>query len=87
MKTTINRDQFVDAFQYLRPDNFSNCGLALLWDYFEQLEEDLGEQIELDVIDICCNFHECSEKEFSSMGVSEDSIIGKTLIDTIVFVC
>ena len=58
MKQTINKYQFQDAFQALRPDNFSYEGLSLLFDYFESLEADTGEEKELDVIDICCDFIE-----------------------------
>jgi len=59
MKQSINSDQFVDAFRnYGRTDNFSYEALHLLHDYFEELEEDTGEEIELDVIAICCEFTE-----------------------------
>ena len=58
MKKTINKYQFQDAFKALRPDNFSYEGLELLFEYFEQLEQDTGEETELDVIAICCDFRE-----------------------------
>lgn len=58
MKQTINLFQFHEDFRSLRPDNFSYDGLSLLFDYFEQLEDDIGEQIELDVIAICCEWAE-----------------------------
>jgi hypothetical protein len=58
MKQTINFSHFVDAFQAIRPDNFSYAGLQVLFDYFEELEEDIGEEMEMDVIAICCDFGE-----------------------------
>ena len=58
MKQTIGFYEFRNAFESLRPDNFSYEGLSLLWDYFEQYEEDTGEEIELDVIAICCEYSE-----------------------------
>lgn len=59
MKQSINREQFVQAFKDAnREDNFSPLGRRKLFDYFEQLEEDLGEEIELDVIAICCDYSE-----------------------------
>lgn len=64
MKTTVNESQFRDAFmRYGRKDNFSYQGLSVLWEYFEEYEESTGEEIELDVIAICCEFNEeyCSE--------------------------
>ena len=58
MKQTVNLYEFRDAFRSIRPDNFSYEGLAVLFDYLEQLGEDIGEEIELDVIAICCDFSE-----------------------------
>ena len=58
MKTTINFYQFAEAFRDLRPDNFSREALVLLFDYFEELEADIGEEIEFDCIGICCDYCE-----------------------------
>ena len=62
MKTTVTRSQFHQAFESIRPDDFSYAGLDALFDYFSELEEDIGEELEFDVIAICCDF--C---EFDSM--------------------
>ena len=58
MKQTINEFDFVQAFKELRPDNFSKAGLFALYDYLEQLEDDIGEETELDVIALCCEYAE-----------------------------
>jgi hypothetical protein len=58
MKQTVNKSLFMDAFKALRPDNFSYEGLSTLFDYLESYEEELGEEIELDVIALCCEFSE-----------------------------
>lgn len=63
MINTINEYQFKDAFMSIRPDNFSYQGLTVLFDYFEELENDIGEQIELDVIAICCDYSEARYSE------------------------
>ena len=63
MKQTINSHKFHLAFEELRPDNFSYEGLSLLFDYFESLDEDTGEETELDVIAICCDFSEDSVQD------------------------
>jgi len=63
MKQTINEYQFRDAFMAIRPDNFSYEGLTALYGYLEQYEEDTGEEIELDVIAICCDFTESTPSE------------------------
>ena len=57
MKQTINSCQFVDAFiQHDRFNQFGRPALNLLFDYFEELENDTGEEMELDVIAICCDY-------------------------------
>jgi hypothetical protein len=58
MKQTIGLSQFQDAFDAIRPNNFTYEGLQQLFDYFESYEDDNGEQIELDVIAICCEYSE-----------------------------
>ncbi len=58
MKQTINEYQFTEAFKRIRPNNFSYEGLKALFEWFEELENDTGEEMELDVIAICCEFTE-----------------------------
>lgn len=58
MKTTVSVYDFRDAFLKLRPNNFSYEGLTALFDYLESFEADTGEELELDVIAICCDFAE-----------------------------
>ena len=52
----VNRHMFVQEFRDIRPDNFSLDGLDALFDYINELEEDLGEQIEFDVVALCCDY-------------------------------
>lgn len=59
MKTTISKYDFERAFVDAdRKDNFSYEALDLLFSYFEEYEESTGEEIELDVVAICCDFNE-----------------------------
>jgi hypothetical protein len=67
MKTTISVYDFRDAFQRVRPDNFSYEGLTWLYEYFEEYENSSDEEIELDVIAICCDFTESTYEEFQEM--------------------
>ena len=61
MKQTINLHQFRQAFKDMDRDNhFSYEGLEVLFDYLEECDSEL----ELDVIAICCDFSQCSLKEF-----------------------
>lgn len=57
MKTTVNQSEFIDAFHsYDRYEQFGYDALVSLFDYMEQLEEDTGEEMELDVIALCCDY-------------------------------
>ena len=59
MKQTVNEYQFRDAFIRMdRKEKFSYAGLIALYDYLTDLENDIGEEIELDVIALCCDYSE-----------------------------
>lgn len=57
---TINHFSIFDgAFQEAnRSNNFSYEGLEALYNYLDDLSEDTGENIELDVIALCCEYTE-----------------------------
>jgi len=57
MKITVDFCDFTDRFQ-IRKYNFSQDGLEALFNYLESYEEDTGEEIELDVIGLCCDYTE-----------------------------
>ena len=63
MYQQISEYDFIRAFEQVRPDNFSRAGLFALYEYFEQLEKDIGNPIELDVIAICCEYSEYESLE------------------------
>ena len=57
--TIANVYQFRDAFaQANRKTQFSYEGLEVLFDYLEELSDSIGENIELDVIGLCCDYAE-----------------------------
>ena len=60
MKQSVTRFDFVDWFRGsdTYKNNFSYDGLNSLFDYFEELEEDMGQEIDFDPIAICCEFSE-----------------------------
>jgi len=66
MKRTVNVYDFRQAFKDSgRNDHFTYEGLGALFEYLVSLEEDTGEEMELDVIGICCEFYEYEDlKEF-----------------------
>ena len=59
MKTTVTFCDFCDAFRkFDRNDTFSYDGKKALFDYLEEVEQSTGEEIELDVIALCCDYDE-----------------------------
>jgi len=58
MKTTVSVYDFREAFQRVRPNQFSYAALGDLFEYLENWEESSGDEMELDVIAICCDFAE-----------------------------
>jgi hypothetical protein len=52
---------FRDTIKRLRPDNFTWGGLAALFEYLEEYEDDTGFKIEFDPIAICCEFSEYAD--------------------------
>jgi hypothetical protein len=67
MKTTVSRYDFERAFVDAdRRENFSYEALGLLFDYFESYEEETGQEIELDVIAICCEYDENHWEDIAS---------------------
>ena len=65
MKQSITRADFVGWFwgsdTYKR--NFSYEGLNSLFDYLEELEEDMGKEMEFDPVAICCEYSEYENLE------------------------
>lgn len=73
MKMTVDRSTFMNEFKaYNRLDNFSGWALNQLFDYFEQYEADCGQEIELDVIAICCDYSEMSFEDAKSNYEQDD---------------
>ena len=68
MEQTVNLYQFRDAFQRMdRADAFTYEGLEVLFRGLEEFEEDTNEEMELDVIALCCDFVEmCTDEVVQS---------------------
>ena len=74
--------QFCDSFSETYKDNFSYEGKRALFDYLEQISEDMGEDIELDPIALCCEYSEYSDadecaREYFEYEGSEERRVGK----------
>ena len=86
MKTNVNFYNFCEHFRSAdRDNNFTYEGKKALFKYLENLEEETGQEIELDVIALCCEYTEYSNiKEFnddySTNYDSYDNITETTVI-------
>jgi len=82
MKNNVSKNEFIQAFDdYGRGDSFTTAGREALYDWFVDLEEDCGQEIELDVVAIDCEYAEyetleeivdCYDTLFDSESTVED---------------
>lgn len=80
MKTNVSIYDFRDAFLRSedRKNQFSYQGLTALYEYFEQYEDDCGQEIDFDMIAICCEYteyesaHEAASNYFDYEGMVFD---------------
>lgn len=63
MIKTIGFGEFCDSFSDTYKDNFSYNGKRALFDYLENCEEETGEDIELDIVALCCDYAEYRDLE------------------------
>ena len=83
MKKTIDIYDFRDAFNRAgRGNHFTYDGLTALFEYIEEYEEGTGDEIELDVIALCCEFNEYENiEEFWLEYNQEDYPDEESIID------
>ena len=83
MKKNISLYDFRDAFQSSSNyrNNFTYDWLDALFEYFENLESDIGEEIDFDMVAICCEYseyesiqeaYEVYEEDFISLSEDEE---------------
>lgn len=72
---TLTFSQFCDAFAKMeRQDQFSYDGKRVLFDYLEEYSDSMGEDVDLDIIALCCDYSEDNLKDIIdnySIDVSE----------------
>lgn len=67
MKQSVNFSAFIDAFHaFKRYDQFGYKALEILFEYLEEYESETGEEIELDVIALCCDYSVDSVADIAS---------------------
>ena len=79
---------FQEAFRRMdRQSQYTYAGLRGLFEHLDQLSEDIGEPIELDVIAICCDYNEETFNDVANnygIDLSEcedDDAIRETVLD------
>ena len=65
MNKITNGHEFVAEFAQWseRKDQFSRAALCALYGYLDELSDDIGEHIELDVVGLCCEWSEYKDIE------------------------
>ena len=91
MYIKVTESIFINSFLAIRPDNFSYAGLKALYEYFIEMG---SEEMELDVIGICCEFcqYDTEQEALEAYDVeSMDELGQKTTViecsDSTVIVC
>jgi len=86
MKQTVYLSDFRDAFHRAnRGNQFSYEALELIFDYIEEYEQSTGEEIELDVIGLCCEWAEDTPENIARSydidisGMEEEEIMSEVL--------
>lgn len=78
MHIVVTRSIFIDSFRSVRPTNFTYQGLNALFDYFDEMDE---QDIELDVIAICCEFSQYTEEEaITAYGMTIEELEERTSV-------
>ena len=87
MKQTINFSQFCDSFyKHGRSNQFSHEALEILFNYLEQLESDTGQEIELDVVGLCCEYSESDTAQIAkdyNFALEGESDIPQYVLDVL----
>jgi hypothetical protein len=78
MKQSVNFNDFTKTFHdYGRGTQFTYEGLRALFEHLEEYEDETGEEVELDVIALCCDCSEYAnledlQKDYSDIEDMED---------------
>lgn len=75
MKITLTFSSFCDEWNRWedRKDTFTYNGKRALFDHLEEYEESTGEEIELDIVALCCDFTEY-DSVLEAMQVYDENI-------------
>jgi predicted ArsR family transcriptional regulator len=84
--TEVTKHSFIDAFKLSsRKDQFSYDALGIIYDYLDELSESTSENIELDIVAICCEYAESSLSAIASdYDIDLEGLEGEDRIEAIV---
>ena len=88
MFTKINQSQFIDSFRSMgRETQFSYGALVALFHHMEDTEENCGEEVELDVVALCCEFTEyASFEEYNREYHNADNMEDVESMTTVIYI-
>ena len=74
MYETVTQSEFIDRFRQSeeRKNHLSYDGFIALYDYFEELEDSIDEELKFDMIAICCEYSQLTLKEFKEQYDDEE---------------
>lgn len=82
MKQTISFGQFQDAFYNMdRQNQFTYKGKKALFEFLEEYEDNTDEEIELDVIALCCEYVEYDSLEDFWLEYDKEDFPNKEAIE------
>ena len=58
MKITVTESIFLEQFKRIRPNDFSREALTALFEQLQNIDDYQGEEMELDVIEVCSTWTE-----------------------------
>ena len=68
--------------RYDRSENFTPAGVRVLFEYLEEISEGSGEDINLDIIGLCCEYHEDSFEDIAvNYNIDLTDCDGETIED------
>lgn len=75
IKLEVTKQMFIEEFKRCgRGEQFSREGLEALFDYLENLSEECNEDIDLDVISLCCSYTETTLAQFKKENSGYESL-------------
>jgi hypothetical protein len=81
MKMTLSTNQVADAFKSDQYAAWSYYGSLALASYLEELEQETGEELELDVVAIRCDYSEYESATLWAVDYFRDDIFASMGID------